>query len=42
MADMMTYNEWIAWYYEYNEDEVVVNYDSQDTKEMYQEDLGGL
>ena len=36
------YMDWLYWYFLDNEDEVVANYGSADTKEMYQEYLAGL
>lgn len=38
----MTYDEWIAWYFSYDEFEISINYGSQETKEMYQLFLADL
>lgn len=36
------YEEWLAWYYNYNEDEVVSNYYSAESMLLYQEYLDDL
>ena len=39
---VMTYENWMYFYFDGNEDEVVANWDSEDTREMYQEYKEGL